>query len=126
MVVTASQAETFPTTTLDDLSDGSYYPLPKGALDYTVGDQIVFTSGSTTYRYYKLASGLRVYAGDIAATTKEVKDVTVEGMSVTANSSTTTVTLNLSQPTSYSVSYSSSGISFTFHYLKSACGNLPA
>lgn len=124
VVVTASQAETFPTTTLDDLSDGSYYPLPKGALDYTVGDQIVFTSGSTTYRYYKLASGLRVYAGDIAATTKEVKDVTVEGMSVTANSSTTTVTLNLSQPTSYSVSYSSSGISFTFHYLKSACGSL--
>ena len=26
--------ETFPTSTLDDLSDGSYYPLPKGALDY--------------------------------------------------------------------------------------------
>lgn len=63
IVVTASQAETFPTSTLDDLSDGSYYPLPKGALDYTVGDMIVFTSGSSTYRYYKLASGLRVYAG---------------------------------------------------------------
>lgn len=57
-MVTASQAETFPTSTLDDLSDGSYYPLPKGALDYTVGDMIVFTSGSSTYRYYKLASGL--------------------------------------------------------------------
>lgn len=124
ITVTAAQAETFPTSTLDDVSDGSYYPLPKGALDYTVGDMIVFTSGSSTYRYYKLASGLRVYAGDISTTSQQVKDVVISGMSVTANSSTTTVALNMSQPTSYSVSYSSSGISFTFNYLKSACGSL--
>ena len=124
IVVTASQAETFPTSTLDDLSDGSYYPLPKGALDYTVGDMIVFTSGSSTYRYYKLASGLRVYAGDISTSSQQVQDVVVNGMSITANASTTTVALNMSQPTSYSVSYSNGGISFTFNYLKSACGNL--
>ena len=124
IVVTASQAETFPTKTLDDISDGGYYPLPKGSLDYTVGDMIVFTSGSSTYRYYKLASGLRVYAGDISTTNQLVQDVVVNGMSITANSSTTTVALNMSQPTSYSVSYSNSGISFTFNYLKSACGSL--
>lgn len=124
IVVTASQAETFPTSTLDDLSDGSYYPLPKGALDYTVGDMIVFTSGSSTYRYYKLASGLRVYAGDISTSSQQVQDVVVNGMSITANASTTTVALNMSQPTSYSVSYSNGGISFTFNYLKSACGNI--
>lgn len=124
IVVTASQAETFPTSTLDDLSDGSYYPLPKGALDYTVGDMIAFTSGSSTYRYYKLASGLRVYAGDISTSSQQVQDVVVNGMSITANASTTTVALNMSQPTSYSVSYSNGGISFTFNYLKSACGNL--
>lgn len=124
IIVTASQAETFPTSTLDDLSDGSYYPLPKGTLDYTVGDMIVFTSGSSTYRYYKLASGLRVYAGDIAAASQQVQDVVVSGMSISANTATTTVALNMSQPTSYSVSYSSSGISFTFNYLKSACGSL--
>lgn len=124
IVVTASQAETFPTNTLDDISDGGYYPLPKGSLDYTVGDMIVFTSGSSTYRYYKLASGLRVYAGDISTTNQLVQDVVVNGMSITANSSTTTVALNMSQPTSYSVSYSNSGISFTFNYLKSACGSL--
>ena len=124
IVVTATQAETFPTSTLDDLSDGGYYPLPKGTLDYTVGDMIVFTSGSSTYRYYKLASGLRVYAGDISATSQQVKDVVVNGMSITANSATTTVALNMSQPTSYSVSYSNSGISFTFNYLKSACGSI--
>lgn len=124
VVVTASQAETFPPNTLDDLSDGNYYPLPKGALDYTVGDQIVFTSGGVTYRYYKLASGLRVYASDISTTAQKVANVTVEGMSITANSSTTTVMLNMSQPTSYSVSYNSSGISFHFNYLKSACGSM--
>ncbi len=124
VIVTASQAETFPTSTLDDTSDGSYYPLPKGTLDYTVGDMIVFTSGSSTYRYYKLASGLRVYAGDISTTSQQVQDVVISGMSVTANAGTTTVALNMSQPTSYSVSYSSSGISFTFSYLKSACGSL--
>ena len=62
-----------------DLSDGSYYPLPKGALDYTVGDMIVFTSGSSTYRYYKLASGLRVYAGDISTSSQQVQDVVVNG-----------------------------------------------
>ena len=58
---------------------------------------IVFTSGSSTYRYYKLASGLRVYAGDISTSSQQVQDVVVNGMSITANASTTTVALNMSQ-----------------------------
>lgn len=124
IVISAAQAETFPTSTLDDLSDGAYYPLPKGTLDYTVGDQIVYSSGSTTYRYYKLSSGLRVYANDISPASEKVADVVIKGMSITANGSDTTVSLPMSQPTSYSVSYSSSGISFHFNYIKSTPGNL--
>ena len=33
--VVATQAETFPSSTLNDLSEPDYFPLPQGALDYT-------------------------------------------------------------------------------------------
>lgn len=119
VVISAQQAETFPTNTLDDISDGRYFPLPKGALDYTVGDQIVYNDGNKTYRYYNLSSGLRVYANDISSTGQEARDVAIKGMTITADNRYTKVILPMSQPTSYSVSYSSSGLSFHFNYVKS-------
>lgn len=45
--VTASQAETFPDNTLDDLSQPSYFPLCKGSLDFVVGDELIYKEGGT-------------------------------------------------------------------------------
>lgn len=55
--VVATQAETFPSSTLNDLSEPDYFPLPQGALDYTVGSELVYKNEDKTYTYYKLASG---------------------------------------------------------------------
>lgn len=63
--VVATQAETFPSSTLNDLSEPDYFPLPQGALDYTVGSELVYKNEDKTYTYYKLASGVRVYRDDI-------------------------------------------------------------
>lgn len=65
--VTATQAETFPTSVIDDYSDPSYFPLPQGTIDYTVGDELIYKDGDRTFSYYKLASGVRVYTKDITA-----------------------------------------------------------
>ncbi len=114
VVVTAAQAETFPTDRLDDISDPSCYPLAKGVLDYTVGDQIVYKDGSTTFTYYNLASGQRVYASDVQSTSQEAKDNTISGLKVDSDSRYTTVTIFTEQLVSYDFSYSSSAINIEF------------
>ncbi|MCI8652537.1 MAG: hypothetical protein HFF11_02415 [Angelakisella sp.] len=125
VVVTASQAETFPSTTMNDISSPYCFPLPAGALDYTLGEEIVYREGSSTYRYYLLESGQRVYSKDITSTTKKAEDNVIQGMSVTSTSSYNDVILTMTQPVSYDASYSSSGMSFDFAYTKTVCGDLP-
>lgn len=125
IVVKAAQAETFPTDTMNDISSPYCFPLPAGALDYTMGDEIVYRDGSNTYRYYLLESGLRVYSKDISSTGKEAGDNVVQGMTVTASGSYTDVILNMTQPVSYDASYSSGGMTFDFAYTKTVCGDLP-
>ena len=124
IVVSASQAETFPSNTVNDISSPNCFPLPAGALDYTLGDEIVYRDGSNTYRYYLLESGLRVYSKDIKSTSKEAGDNVIEGMSVTSTSTYTDVILTMTQPVSYDVTYSSSGMTFDFAYTKEVPGNL--
>ena len=125
VVVKAGQAETFPSNTMNDISSPYCFPLPAGALDYTMGDEIVYRDGSNTYRYYLLESGLRVYSKDISTTSKRAEDNVIQGMSVTSSSSYTDVILSMTQPVSYDASYSSSGMSFDFAYTKTVCGDLP-
>ncbi len=60
-------AETFSAVTTDDYSDPRNSPLPKGTVDYKVGD-IVFDRESGKY-YYNLRCGKRVYI-----TTKNTPD----------------------------------------------------
>ena len=119
-----SEAETFPTSTLNDISDSSYYPLPAGARDYTLGDQIVYKEGNSTFTYYNLASGLRVYASNVKATSKGVENNKINGMSVVADSRYTKLNLFTEQQVSYTFSYSSNQISIEFHNTKSVPGNL--
>ncbi len=64
-VIAPVRAETFLANTADDYSSPWAYPLPPGTLDYIVGDEITYTYGGTTYKYYKLRSGKRVYSSDI-------------------------------------------------------------
>ncbi len=58
-------AETFPTDRLNDQSQPYCYPLPAGTIDYVVGNELLFTQNGTTYKYYKLQSGHRVYSKDV-------------------------------------------------------------
>ncbi len=81
--ITAKFAETFPTTVLNDQSQPYCYPLPAGTVDYVVGNELVFTSGSSVYKYYKLQSGQRVYSkdvkvlGNIEKTSNEISAVNI-------------------------------------------------
>ena len=116
--VSASQAETFPTNTLDDISSPNCFPLPKGALDYTLGDEIVYRDGNYTYSYYMLESGQRVYSKDVSDTSAKAEDNEIKGLTVTSTSQYTDVILNMTQPVSFNASYSSSGMSFAMNFTK--------
>ncbi|MBP0963337.1 MAG: N-acetylmuramoyl-L-alanine amidase, partial [Oscillospiraceae bacterium] len=124
IVVTAAQAETFPTSRLDDISDPDYYPLPKGTLDYVVGDQIIYKDSTGTFTYNTLASGLRVYSKDISSTSKKADKNVISGMKVEADNRYTTVTMFSAQPVSYVLRYSSSGIKIDFQNTKTVPADL--
>ncbi|MBR5485820.1 MAG: N-acetylmuramoyl-L-alanine amidase [Oscillospiraceae bacterium] len=123
--VTAAQAETFPINKLDDISSPSHYPLPKGTLDYAVGNEITYKDGNKTFNYYKLKSGLRVYSKDITAVSSgELYENTIKGMLVKADNRYTTVVLNTSQNVPYKVNYSGDSIQFSFQYTKKVPDNM--
>ncbi|MEG2039151.1 MAG: N-acetylmuramoyl-L-alanine amidase, partial [Oscillospiraceae bacterium] len=122
--VTASQAETFPTTKLNNISDPTFYPLPKGTMDYAVGSEVTYKEGSKSYTYYKLKSGLRVYSKDITATAGNLYENVIKGLRVDANKRYTVVTLNTAQPVPYKVMYTGDSIKFTFEYTKTVPSNL--
>lgn len=124
IVVTAAQAETFPTSRLDDISDPDYYPLPKGTLDYAVGEQIVYKDSTGTFTYNNLASGLRVYSKDISTTGKAASKNVITGLKVEADSRYTTVTAFMAQPVSYILRYSSSAIKIDFQNTTTVPANL--
>ena len=62
--ITEKYAETFPTDRLNDQSQPFCYPLPAGTIDYVVGNELVYSDSSGTFKYYKLMSGHRVYSKD--------------------------------------------------------------
>ncbi len=64
--INVDYAETFPTNILNDQSQPYCYPLPKGTVDYIVGNELSYTQNGTVYKYYKLQSGQRVYSKDIS------------------------------------------------------------
>ncbi|MBP1578213.1 MAG: hypothetical protein J6C75_07000, partial [Oscillospiraceae bacterium] len=70
IVITADIAETFKGNTVSQYSEPTYFPLPKGALDYAIGDEISYSFTNKnkleTYKFYRLQSGLRVFTDDIA------------------------------------------------------------
>jgi len=124
VVVTAAQAQTYPPDTLNNIPDNKYFPLPQGAMDYAVGEEIVYKKGSKTYTYYVLASGLRVESGDITAVSDYASGNAISAMSVKADYDYTYVSFKMTQQVAYTLQYSSTGISVDFHYTNSVPGGL--
>ena len=120
--VTADQAETFPIDTINDQSDADYFPLPKGTMDKTYGDEIVYqgVNGNgqpVTKRYWKLESGLRVYSTDIQATNSAMPSQNeISAMSVKSSGAYTNVALRTAQKVPYTVDYNGSSLVFKFAY----------
>ena len=82
--ITEEHAETFPTDRLNDQSQPYCYPLPKGAIDYVVGNELTYTQDGSTYKYYKLLSGHRVYVKDTKSLGKiEKKTNQISGVNIT-------------------------------------------
>ena len=123
--VTANSAETFPTGTLNDLSDYDCYPLPKGALDYTDGGEIVYKEGDNTFTYYNLQSGQRVYSKDVTkAGSEDLGGNSVNGVTVNANGRYTYVIFSMDQRVSYVAKYSSGAFTIDFQYTSDVPDNL--
>ena len=109
VVVTAAQARTYPPNTLNNIPSANFFPLPRGAMDYAVGDEITYTSRrGNTYRYRVLASGLRVLSSDIQATDNFVAENAIHGLTVSTQGRFTYVTVNTAQQVTYSVRYTGS------------------
>lgn len=123
--VTADQAETFPTDTLNDNSNPNYFPLPQGTVDKTYGDEIVYKNGSVTKTYWKLESGVRVYSSDIKASGGAMPDQNViSDMRIKTSGSYTTVTLDMTQKVPYKVEYDGSRLVFRFQYTAETPGSV--
>ena len=123
--IIARSAETFPTNVLNDTSDPNYYPLPKGAKDYVVGNEMHYTAmvkgKPKTYTYYKLASNVRVYKDDIRAIPDEEAPTNnkINGISVSSDKNYTYVSVDTKQSVSYSAKYTGSAFTIKFNYTTS-------
>ena len=82
--ITETYAETFPTDRLNDQSQPYCYPLPAGTVDYIVGNELTYTQNGSTYKYYKLLSGHRVYSKDVKLLGKiEKKNNEISAVNIT-------------------------------------------
>lgn len=112
--VTADQALTYSANNMDIYSDPSSYPLPKGTIDYIVGDEITYKEGKKTYSYYKLASNVRVRTEDVRRVTATINPNKINGITVDSDALHTKVILATDQKVAYNVTYNQSTIAIKF------------
>ena len=123
VVVIADQARTYPPNTLNNISNPNFFPLPRGAMDYAVGNEITYTSRTgETYRYRVLASGVRVASADIQGSTDFVANNAISGLNVSTQGRFTYVTINTAQRVTYGIRYTGSEFIITFHHTTSTPG----
>ena len=115
IVVVADQAKTYPANTLDNIPSNTHYPLPKGAMDYAVGDEITYVVAGTTYKYFVLASGLRVESKDIRAVDDYASGNVIESFTLKVENGFTYVTLPMAQQVSYTFQYKGDNVVVVFH-----------
>lgn len=116
--VITDDAMTFPTNKLDNDSSPQHFPLAKGTLAFTVGNELSFRTEKNTYTYYNLSSGQRVYSKDITPAPNEQisNDNKISGMTVSADYSYTDVILVTEQKVPYSCRYDGNSFKITFDY----------
>jgi len=125
IVITSATAETFRGDTVSQYSEPTYFPLPKGALDYAVGDEFKYSFTNKnqlqTYNFYLLQSGLRVFTEDIAPVSVNAAavDNAITGCTVTSDDRYTKVILKSRQQVAYSGEYLQDKLTFKFHYTNS-------
>lgn len=124
--VVSASAETYPSSVLNILSQPGYYSLPKGTMDYIVGDEVVYKSGGKTYSFFNMASGLRIAKEDLTTVTSidSIEGNIISGMVVSGDDRYTTVKLSTQFKVPFSVKYDQNSVKFTFHYTESTPGNL--
>ena len=114
--ITNSYAETFPASPINDVSNPNYFPLAQGTLDYTASNEISYKDGNSTFYYYLLQSGVRVYTKDVNAASGELSNNTIKGMTVNSDGRYTTVIFNTEQRVPYLAKYDGSSFSIDFQY----------
>ena len=125
IVVTSALGETFRGDTVSQYSEPTYFPLPKGALDYAVGEPFKFNftykNELRTYDFYLLQSGLRVFTEDIApvSVSSAAVDNAITGCTVTSDNRYTKVILKTRQQVAYTGQYAQDKLTFKFHYTNS-------
>lgn len=112
--VIVDQALTYSAKNMDIYSDPSSYPLPKGTIDYIVGDEITYKEGKKTYSYYKLASNVRVRTEDVRRVTATINPNKINGITVDSDALHTKVILATEQKVAYNVTYNQSTIAIKF------------
>lgn len=114
-------AETFPDDTLNDLSNGNFFPICEGAMDYTASDELEYSDGSKTYYYYLLQSGRRVYSQDISVIKDDIdlNKNKVTGAAISSSGGTTKVVFKTQKQVSYTLKQDGSNIAIKFHYTTS-------
>lgn len=125
--VTAEQAIVFPTDEIGPYPKPTNFRLPQGTLDYAVGDEVTYKQGTEVRRYYKLASGMRVYSSDISAVSDPdayVANNSITGMTVTADANYTYVILKSNQPVPFSPDYNSTRFAIDFKYTDNVPENM--
>lgn len=119
--VVSDWAVTYPSDRIAQYSEPDCLPLPNGALDYAVGNEIVYNNGGSTYRFYNLQSGLRVLSDDISVVSASEAPANnrISGYSVDADRRFTEITINTAQKVSYTAKYNGSTFTVQFHYTSS-------
>lgn len=112
--ITADQASTFPVSTKNRIPSAAMYPLPKGAIDYTNGKVVAFTSGGIKYRHIILESGYRVDIEDVKRVNSGPKNNSINSLSLSNKSGYTYITLKTEQRVTYSVRYTGKEFIITF------------
>ena len=124
--VITDHAETYPDSVLNILSQPGYYELPKGTMDYIVGDEVVYKSDGKTYSFFNMASGLRIAKEDLStvSTIDSIEGNVISGMTVSGDDRYTTIRLSTQYKVPFSVKYDQNTVKMTFHYTDSTPGGL--
>ncbi len=125
--VTADQAIVFPVDQLGKYPTANCYRLPRGTLDYAVGEEVVYKDGNDVRKYYKLASGMRVYSSDITAVSDNnlvVAGNVISGLTVKADKQFTYVILKSELPVPFDPTYTSTKFQIDFKYTTAVPQNL--